>query len=82
MNEQLALIEEALRRSRAASLGGMPLDIAVARQYGDSTVTLRTQVTSPAQVQLRHPAPPRWRAGRRSGLRAAVACGRRSCRAA
>lgn len=45
MNEQLALIEEALRRSRAASLGGMPLDIAVARQYGDSTVTLRTQVT-------------------------------------
>jgi len=44
MNEQLALIEEALRRSRAASLGGMPLDIAVARQYGDSTVTLRTQV--------------------------------------
>jgi len=44
MNEQLALVEEALRRSRSASLGGMPLDIAVARQYGDSTVTLRTQL--------------------------------------
>jgi len=44
MNEQLALIEDALKRSRAATLGGMPLDISVARQYGDSTVTLRTQV--------------------------------------
>jgi len=44
MEEQLTLIEDALKRARLAKLGGMPLDIAVARQYGDSTVTLRTQL--------------------------------------
>ena len=44
MNEQLALIEEAFRRARSQPLSGVPIDIAVARQYGDSTVTLRTQL--------------------------------------
>ena len=44
MEEQLKLIEEALRKARGASLGGMPLDISVSRQYGDSTVTLRSHL--------------------------------------
>jgi inorganic pyrophosphatase len=44
MNEQLNLIEQALKRAQGASLGAMPLDISVSRQYGDSTVTMRTQM--------------------------------------
>ena len=44
MEEQLKLIEDALRKARGASLGGMPLDISVSRQYGDSTVTLRSHL--------------------------------------
>lgn len=44
INEQLALIKDALARARGAGVGGTPIDIAVARQYGDSTVTMRAQV--------------------------------------
>jgi len=44
MDEQLTLIEQALQRARGAQLGEMPLDISVSRQYGDSTVTMRTQL--------------------------------------
>ncbi|KAL3926100.1 MAG: hypothetical protein SGPRY_003462, partial [Prymnesium sp.] len=45
MNEQVALIQEALARAQPTAQRGVPIDISVARQYGDSTVTLRTQST-------------------------------------
>ena len=31
-------------QARTSDLGGMPLDISVSRQYGDNTVTLRTNL--------------------------------------
>jgi len=54
MDQQLALIEDALRKARTTDLGGMPLDISVSRQYGDSTVTLRTNLP----VTKSGPSPP------------------------
>ena len=43
MNDQVALVQEALARAQRAGTAGTPIDIAVARQYGDSTVTMRAQ---------------------------------------
>jgi len=54
MDQQLALIEDALRKARMSDLGGMPLDISVSRQYGDNTVTLRTNLP----VTKSGPSPP------------------------
>ena len=44
MDQQIALIQEAFGRARGARLGGAPLDISVSRQFGEATVTLRTQL--------------------------------------
>jgi hypothetical protein len=41
-------------QARTTDLGGMPLDISVSRQYGDSTVTLRTNLP----VTKSGPSPP------------------------
>jgi hypothetical protein len=48
MDEQVALVQQALRQAQSTGTGGVPIDIAVARQYGDSTVTMRAQARSPA----------------------------------
>jgi len=42
MNEQYALLQQAMMQ--APVQGSAPIDVSVARQYGDNTVTLRTQV--------------------------------------
>eukprot|EP00966_Prymnesium_polylepis_P307592 7108909-Prymnesium_polylepis.2 len=50
MNDQVALVQEALARAQGAGTAGTPIDIAVARQYGDSTVTMRAQVRGGAHT--------------------------------
>ena len=59
MNEQLQLVSEAMDRARAMKASTLPIDISVARVYGDSTVTMRTQVApgAPAPHMMRS-APP------------------------
>lgn len=47
MDDQLALVQNAIRRAQSTATGGVPIDIAVARQYGDSTVTIRAQASPP-----------------------------------
>jgi len=42
MDEQVALLQQAL--SRPVPAGSPPIDVSVSRQYGDSTVTMRTQL--------------------------------------
>ena len=55
MNDQVALVQEALARAQRAGTAGTPIDIAVARQYGDSTVTMRAQVRQlQAHTQVYH----------------------------
>jgi len=42
MDEQIALLNQAM--SRPVPAGSAPIDVSVSRQYGDSTVTMRTQL--------------------------------------
>jgi len=58
MNDQVALVQEALARAQGAGTAGTPIDIAVARQYGDSTVTMRAQVLPGAPAPKGIPEPP------------------------
>ena len=44
MDEQLALLQQAL--SRPVPAGAAPIDVSVSRQYGESTVTMRTQLAA------------------------------------
>ena len=44
MDEQLILLQQALARQALVPAGAPPIDISVSRQYGESTVTMRTQL--------------------------------------
>mmetsp|Transcript_12696 Transcript_12696/g.32417 ORF Transcript_12696/g.32417 Transcript_12696/m.32417 type:complete len:463 (-) Transcript_12696:554-1942(-) len=57
MDEQLSLLQQAL--SRGVPAGSAPIDVSVSRQYGDSTVTMRTQLgATPAGMPAAMPTAP------------------------
>ena len=54
MDQQLALVQEALRRAQFAPTGGVPIDISVARQRGEYAVTIHAQVIGGARPATRN----------------------------